>query len=47
MSTVPPGTPCRADLAIPDLADAWRFNPEPFGRTRADHAGAGEAKPKP
>ncbi|MEV4540499.1 VOC family protein [Micromonospora echinaurantiaca] len=33
MSTVPPGTPCWADLATPDLADARRFYPQLFGWT--------------
>ncbi|MCM0678188.1 VOC family protein [Micromonospora phytophila] len=33
MSTVPPGTPCWADLATPGLADARRFYPELFGWT--------------
>ncbi|MFI1195878.1 VOC family protein [Micromonospora sp. NPDC020750] len=33
MSTVPPGTPCWADLATPDLAGARRFYPELFGWT--------------
>ncbi|MEV4654893.1 VOC family protein [Micromonospora sp. NPDC049301] len=33
MSTVPPGTPCWADLATPDLTDARRFYPELFGWT--------------
>ncbi|MEV1333912.1 hypothetical protein AB0J20_30540 [Micromonospora costi] len=45
MSTVPPGTPCWADLAIADLADP-RYQ-GPFAWNRADHAGAGEAKPTP
>ncbi|XTZ17155.1 VOC family protein [Micromonospora echinospora] len=30
---VPPGTPCWADLATPDLADTRRFYPELFGWT--------------
>ncbi|WP_229398775.1 VOC family protein [Micromonospora okii] len=33
MSSVPPGTPCWADLATPDLADARRFYPGLFGWT--------------
>jgi predicted enzyme related to lactoylglutathione lyase len=33
VSTVPPGTPCWADLATPDLAEARRFYPELFGWT--------------
>ncbi|MEV4462493.1 VOC family protein [Micromonospora echinofusca] len=33
MSTVPPGTPCWADLATPGLAEARRFYPELFGWT--------------
>ncbi|GAA4574115.1 VOC family protein [Micromonospora coerulea] len=33
MSTVEPGTPCWADLATPDLADAKRFYPQLFGWT--------------
>ena len=40
VSTVPPGTPCWADLATPDLTDARRFYPELFGWT-------GQVTPEP
>ena len=40
VSTVPPGTPCWADLATPDLDAARRFYPELFGWTGRVDAGA-------